>query len=113
MLEAVREKLLTFGHLGKKRDIIKEKKPSMNHRFQQENWMWSQCVDGWQEPRLAAQNAHHFPVAVCYVAKELKLGAVCIICLLYLYKHRIRLVEVVERHRGAVEFAKRASRLRE
>lgn len=26
MLEAGREELLTFGHLGKKRDIIKEKK---------------------------------------------------------------------------------------
>lgn len=99
----MREKLLTFGHLGKKCDLIKEKKASMNYRFQQENWMWSQCVDGWQEPILAIQNAHYFPVAVCYVAKELKSGTVCVICLLYLYKHRIRLMGMAERHRGAVE----------
>ena len=85
----------------------------MNHRFQQENWMWSQCVDGWQEPRLAVQNAHYFPVAVCYVAKELKSSTVGVICILYLYKHRIRLVGVAKRHQGAMEYEKRASRLRD
>lgn len=43
--------MLAFAHLRKTFDTFKEKTP-MNHEFQQENWMWSQCVDRWQEPRL-------------------------------------------------------------